>query len=86
MILKLQILSLLFSFVFGFAFSLFLKLNNKIIYNKNSFIKYFGSFLIILISVLVYFIALQKINNSNFHPYHLLMIISGYLLESLVFK
>jgi len=80
--LKIQIISLLFSFLFGIFFSLFLKLNNKIIFSKYKIIRLFGSFLIILVSVLIYFICLQKINNSIFHPYLLLMIVIGFLFEN----
>ncbi len=84
--LKIQIISLLFSFLFGIFFSLFLIINNKIIYNKFKIVRFFGSFLIVLVSVLLYFIFLQKINNSYFHPYLLLMIILGYFLEDLLHK
>jgi len=84
--LKIQILSIVFSFLFGLAFSLFLNLNFKIIYNKSKVIKYLGSFLVILISVLIYFILLQRICNSYFHPYHLLVIIFGFYFKSLIFK
>lgn len=82
--LKIQIISLLFSFLFGIFFSLFLKLNDRIIYNRFRLIRLFGSFLIVLVSVLTYFIFLQKINNSYFHPYLLFMIILGYFLENML--
>ena len=86
MILKLQILSLIFSFIFGFSFSLFLKLNDKIIHSKFKIIKYIGSFLIVLIGTISYFLGLQKINNSNFHLYLLIMIIIGYVIENIINK
>ena len=82
--LKIQIISLLFSFLFGIFFSLFLKINNKIIYNNFLLIRFIGSFFVVLVSVLTYFIFLQKINNSYFHPYLLFMIILGYFLENLL--
>ena len=82
MSLKIQIISLLFSFLFGILFSLFLKINDKIIFSRFIFVKLFGSFLIILVSVLFYFICLQKINNSIFHPYLLFMIALGFALEN----
>ncbi len=80
--LNIQILSLTFSFIFGFLFSFFLNLNLKIIFSKNKFIKFLGTFLIILLSTLLYFIGLYKINNAIFHPYELFMIILGFYIEN----
>lgn len=80
--LKIQIFSLLFSFLFGVFFSLFLKINNKIIFSKYKIIRLLGSFFIIMVSVLFYFICLQKINNSIFHPYLIFMIVLGFILEN----
>lgn len=84
MSLKLQILSLAFSFIFGFSFSLMLNINYKIIYNNIKIIKYIGSFGIVLFNVLVYFIVMQKINNSNFHPYQFILIILGFSFYNLI--
>lgn len=86
MTLDIQILSLLFSFLFGLFFSLFLKLNEKILYNKLIIIKYLGSILIILVSVLGYFIILRIINNSIFHPYLLIMITVGFITENKMYS
>ena len=86
MILKLQILSLSFSFIFGFSFSLFLDISHKIIYSKIKIIKYLGSFIIVFLSVFIYFVILQKINNCNFHPYLLVMIILGFSLKNILYK
>lgn len=84
MSLKLQIISSLFSLAFGFLFSTFLFINKKIIYNKSKFIRLFGSFLIILVSSLVYFIILNSINNSFFHPYLILFITIGFVFENYI--
>lgn len=86
MILRLQIISSLFSLIFGFSFSFILYLCNKIIYNKYKFIRLLGSFLIILLSSLIYFFTLSKINNSIFHPYLLILIIAGYVLHNFIHK
>lgn len=77
--LDIQIISLLFSFFFGFLFSLFLTINRTIIYNKIKVIKFAGSFLIVFISFTFYFYFLQIIDNSFFHIYHLFMIIFGFI-------
>lgn len=82
--LNIQIQTLIFSFFFGIFFSLFLNLNKKIIYCKNKFIKYLGTFLIIIISMLLYFIGLRKIYYAAFHPYLILTLILGYILENIL--
>lgn len=86
MSLELQIISLIFSFIFGFSFSFVLNINDKIIYSKIKVVKFIGSFLIVLISILIYFYFLQIINNSNFHPYQLIMIILGYLFYNVLYR
>lgn len=84
--LNIQIISLVFSFLFGIFFSLFLNINHKIIYNDKKIIKLIGTTLVIFSSVLLYFIMLRKINNASFHPYELIMIVLGFYLENLIKK
>lgn len=84
MTLNIQIISLSFSLIFGFLFSLFVNINHRIIYNSHKFVKILGTILIVFLSVLIYFIILEKINNATFHPYEIFMIILGYYLESLI--
>ena len=84
--LKTQIFALLFSFLYGIFFSLFINVNHKIIYNSKKWIKFLGTFLVVLISVLIYFILLKEINNAVFHPYCLIMLIGGYYLEQVIAK
>lgn len=79
-----QINSLLFSFAFGMFFSLFLDLNHKIIYSTKKIIKLIGTTLVVFLSMLLYFILLLKINNATFHPYELIMIVLGFLLENFI--
>ena len=86
MALSIQINSLLFSFVFGIFFSLFLNINHKIIYNTKIIIKLIGTSLVISISILMYFIILLNINNATFHPYELIMIILGFIMENIIQK
>ncbi len=81
--LYIQIISLLFSFGFGIFFSCFVYFNRKIIYNDNVFIKLFGTFLVVLIGMLLYFIILRKINYGIFHPYLLLVMTFGYYVPVL---
>lgn len=80
MTLNIQIITSIFSFLFGIFFYIFLKVNSKIIYNTNEIIKIFGTTLVVLISIMVYFLILKKLNDALFHPYHLLLIITSFSL------
>lgn len=84
--LNIQINSLLFSLIFGIFFSLFLNINHKIIYNSKKAIKIIGTALVVFISVLMYFIILLNINNATFHPYELIMINAGFIIENIIQK
>ena len=84
--LKVQITSLFFSFLFGFAFSFFLFFIRRIIYNKFNFIKLFGSFIIVITSFMLYFYFMQIIDNSFFHFYHLFMIAIGFIFNRFLIK
>ena len=77
---KLQITTLLFSFLYGIFFSFFLSLNYKFIYSDKKILKTIISFL------LLYFIILKKINYGVFHVYEILMIILGFVLENLIVR
>lgn len=81
-----QIITLIFSFFYGIFFSLFISVNHKIIYHDKKWIKLLGTFLVILISVLVYFILLKQINFAAFHPYCLLVLGLGFYLEKVIAK
>lgn len=80
MSLKLQIISLIVSFIFGIFFNILLKFNYKIIYNENKIVQIFGTFLFIIASSLLYFYILLKINNGVVHIYCLLAILIGYIV------
>ncbi len=86
MILRTQIELIIFSFIFGIIFSLFLSVNYKLIYNKNKIIKILSSFSIILLSSIIYFIEINKINNAIIHYYSLIFIAIGFTLSSFVEK
>lgn len=79
--LKTQIILIVFSFFYGFIFSIFLNINYKFIYSSKPFIKILSSFLIIIIAVLVYFISIKKINNAILHPYSIIMVIIGFFVD-----
>lgn len=83
---KLQIITLLFSFLYGIFFSFFLSFNYKFIYSDKRIFKIIISFLFIIVCVLLYFIILKNINNGIFHIYEILMIILGFVLENLIVR
>lgn len=84
--LKLQIASLLFSLVFGFIFSIMIEINYKFVKNHNKVIEFILTFLIVIISTLMYFIIIKYINNAYIHPYFILMIIIGCILEEILYR
>ncbi len=81
MSLQVQITTAIFSFIFGMLFSFFLRINYKIVYNSHKAIKLLGTFLVVIIAVMAYFLLLQKLNNALFHPYHLLLVIIGFIVS-----
>lgn len=82
MTLNIQIQTILFSFCFGIIFSLFLTINYKFLYESKKIIKIFFSFLIVILSLLFYFYGLLKINYGIIHPYGIISIIIGFIIES----
>lgn len=84
MILKFQLITLLFSFLYGIFFYILLRLNYKFLYNNK--LSLIIDLLFILDNVLLYFIILKKINNGIFHPYLVIMLILGYLSSNYVDK
>lgn len=86
MSLNVQIITLVFSFFYGAFFGLFINVNYKIIYHDKWYIKYIGSFLVVFISVLLYFIILRKINYGAFHIYCLIVLSVGFWLYNVIVK
>lgn len=78
MTLKVQIISLIVSFLYGIFFSFLLNINYKIIYNNNKFVKIIGTLLFVLFNSLLYFLILLKINNGIVHIYCILALIVGF--------
>ncbi len=79
--LKIQIATLLVSFLYGVAFSFLVSVNYKYLYQKNIFFRILFTFMFIFANVLIYFILLKKINQAILHPYSLGMILVGFCLE-----
>lgn len=83
--LKTQLLLLTFSFIYGMIFSSLINLNYKLLYNEKKLLRICFTILFVLVSVLIYFFVLLKINYGILHIYSLLMIIVGFILE-LIFE
>lgn len=84
MTLKVQIISLIVSLLYGIFFSFLLNLNYKIIYNNKKIIQIISSFLFIIFNSLLYFYILLKINNGIVHIYLILSLIIGYISEHFI--
>lgn len=80
MTLKIQIISLIVSFLYGIFFSFLLNINYKLIYNNNKFIKIIGTLIFVLFNSLLYFLILLKINNGIVHIYCILALIIGFVI------
>lgn len=80
--LKLQVLTIIVSFLYGIFFSFFLDISSKYIYNSKLKIKILFSFLFILINTILYFAIMNKINNGIIHYYSFIAIIIGFFVEN----
>jgi len=78
---KIQLLSLLLSFIYGFLFYFTSLLNYKIIKKFNVFFKYLLTFIYMFIIALIYVFLFFKINNGVVHDYFLLMVLCGFLFS-----
>ena len=86
MSLKIQIYSVLYSFLFGIYFSYILKLFKKYIYNNNIIIKTVSNLVIVIINSFIYFIGINKINNGILHPYTFITLILGFYFINIIYK
>ena len=76
---KIQLISLLVSFLFGVAFYFTSLLNYKIIKKYNNIFKYLITFVYMLNIAIIYICLLFKINNGNVHLYFILMVLCGFI-------
>lgn len=74
---KIQILSLIYSFLYGVFFYYLSLLNDKILI-KNKILNIILLILFIIINSLLYITILYKINFGIFHVYFLIMLALGY--------
>ena len=86
MILKIQILSLIYSFFYGIGFFLLLEINYKFLYEGKLVYRIIISFLFVIFISLLYFVILLKINSGILHIYFFLSIFTGYLSSFLIYN
>lgn len=76
-----QILSLVFSFVYGLFLAFAYNFNYNLLFNKTKVFKVILNLLLVLDLVLIYFILIKKINGGIIHPYFYFLIVIGFILN-----
>lgn len=76
---KLQLISLIFSFIFGVFFYFTSLLNYKFIKKHSVFIQYMITFVYIVDIALLYVLFMYKINYGVIHVYFILLLFCGFL-------
>ncbi len=80
MILKEQIVAIIFSFIYGGILSVLYNFNYNILFSERKIIKIIFNIIFILDLVLIYFLIMRKINNAIIHPYFYLFIVVGFFV------
>lgn len=81
MILKEQIISLVFSFLYGVIINIIFHTIEKILYN-NKFVSFFNSLLFFCDITLIYFAAIYRINGGIVHIYFVLTMMLSFILTN----
>lgn len=76
--LRMQVVSVVISFLYGVFFSILLNINSKFIYETKKIKKYLFNFIFVLDNVLLYFIILRYINNGILHYYFIIALVLGF--------
>jgi len=84
--LNIQINLIIFSFIFGFLFSILLEIFNKKIDKCKKNVKLILSFLVVILSTIIYFEGIKKIGNAIFHIYSIITIIVGFISYDLLLR
>ena len=84
--LTIQIKLIIFSFIFGFLFSIVLNIFNFRIKRFSKILEMFFSLLLIIFLTIIYFVGIQKISNALFHIYSIIFIIIGFVSYDILLK
>ncbi len=78
--LKTQIISLLFSFVFGIIFSICTNINYKLLFCKKKIFQIIITIIYVIDASLAYFLMIRRINEGIIHSYFLLSVALGFFI------
>lgn len=84
--LDIQIKLIVFSFIFGFLFSIILEIFNNLIKKTKITNQIILSFFIVSFMTLLYFLGIQKIANGIFHIYSIICIVIGFFSYNILLK
>ena len=82
--LDIQIKLIIFSFIFGFFFSVLLDIFNNKTKKCKTIVKFILSFLIVFLSTIIYLEGIKIISNAILHIYSLITIIIGFITYDLI--
>ena len=80
MSLKVQVISFIFSFLYGCILFILFRLQKRVLFSRNKKKRVILSFIFCISISIVYFILIYFINNGVLHLYFLLLIIFGFLV------
>ncbi len=84
--LSIQIKLIVFSFIFGFFFSIYIEyFNNKTIKCKN-IVKFTLTIISFFLCTYIYFKGIERIGNSIFHIYSIFSIIIGFIFYDILIR
>ena len=84
--LNIQIKLIIFSFIFGFFFSILIEIFNVKTKKCKKSVKLILSFLTIFLSTLIYFEGINRIGNAIFHIYSIITNIVGFVSYDLLLR
>ena len=79
---NIQLICIIFSFIYGAFIRVIIFLNKLLIKNNNIIVNIISNILLVYLIVLLYILIIYKINKGIFHIYFLLLILLGYLFMS----
>lgn len=83
---RIQLLSLFVSFIYGGFYYLSSLLNKKLIIGKRVIVQFLITIIFVLNNVLIYLIILYKTNCGKYHIYFMIMLALGFIFASYVCK
>lgn len=81
---KLQLLTFLFSFIYGIIFYYLTVFNFKLIGQEKKWFQHFITVIYVLDIIIIYTIIIYKLNHGYFHIYFIIMVLFGFLIGSIL--